>query len=195
MTAIEASDVTAVILAGGQGKRVGGKDKGLLDFRGKPLISHVIDAVASQVPTILISANRNRDDYAAFGYPIIEDRKAGFCGPLAGIDAALNAMQTPYLLCVPCDTPLLPADLVSVLYEALQASTASIAVASDGDRIHPVISIMRGNVINSVAERLQAGEYKLMDWLESESYVTVDFSDRPIVLSNLNTIAEIEGLM
>lgn len=100
-----AERVAAVILAGGQGRRMGGADKGLLDYRGRPLVEWVLDALAPQVAEILISANRNLDRYARYGRRVLPDALPDFPGPLAGVLAALDAVDTEWLLAVPCDTP------------------------------------------------------------------------------------------
>jgi molybdopterin-guanine dinucleotide biosynthesis protein A len=180
-------DVAAVILAGGMGRRVGGEDKGLIELNGKPLIAHVIDIIAPQVDTLVISANRNIEQYEAFSYPVITDRQEGFCGPLAGIDAAFAVTDKPYLLCVPCDTPLLPSNLLALLYTALQDSEYPMAIATDAQRQHPVINLMKRSVHEDVRSRLKKGELKLMKWIEATGYASVDFSEHPQLLSNLNS--------
>ncbi|MDT8405224.1 molybdenum cofactor guanylyltransferase MobA [Sulfuriflexus sp.] len=184
-------DVAAVILAGGRGRRVGGEDKGLLELDGKPLIAHVIDVIAPQVDSLVISANRNLEQYKALAYPVISDRQEGFYGPLAGIDAALAATDKPFLLCVPCDTPFLPANLLSRLYAALQDSNYPMAIAVDGERQHPVINLMQRSVHADIRNRLQQGNLKLMRWIEETGYASVDFSDQPQALSNLNSLDDI----
>lgn len=191
---IKYQDVAAVILAGGMGRRVGGEDKGLIELNGKPLIAHVIDVIAPQVESLLISANRNVEQYATFSYPVIHDRKEGFFGPLAGIDAAFAATDKPYLLCVPCDSPLLPANLLALLYTALQAGGQAMAIATDTQRRHPVINLMRRSVHDDVRNRLERGDLKLMKWIEDTGYASVDFSAQPQLLSNLNSQEDI-GLL
>ena len=116
--------ITGLILAGGQARRMGGQDKGLIPLAGRPLIAWVIAALTPQVGRILISANRNQAAYAAFGHPVIGDEAvgaelAGFQGPLAGIAAAMTRMETPWLLTLPCDAPLAPADLAPRLAASL----------------------------------------------------------------------------
>lgn len=191
---IKYQDVAAVILAGGMGRRVGGEDKGLIELNGKPLIAHVIDVISPQVEELLISANRNIEQYASFSYPVIHDRQEGFCGPLAGIDAAFAATDKPYLLCVPCDSPMLPSNLLSLLYVALQAGGQAMAIATDAQRQHPVINLMRRSVHEDVRHRLKLGELKLMTWIEATGYACVDFSAQPQLLSNLNSPQDI-GLL
>ena len=105
MTSVTAEDITVVILAGGMGRRMGGQDKGLVEFQGKSLIRHVVDAIRLQSSQILINANRNIEQYRAMGYPVVEDSLSGFQGPLAGFLAALQTISTSYLLTLPCDGP------------------------------------------------------------------------------------------
>ncbi|MEW8394895.1 MAG: molybdenum cofactor guanylyltransferase MobA, partial [Candidatus Thiodiazotropha sp.] len=112
------ADVTAVILAGGRGRRMGGEDKGLIELNGEPLIQHVITSIAPQVGQILINANRNQARYQAFGYPVIADSLLNYQGPLAGFIAALEAITTEDMLTLPCDGPPVPADMVERLYQA-----------------------------------------------------------------------------
>ncbi len=82
-------EVTGLVLAGGQGSRMGGVDKGLQPFRGRPMVAHVIERLAPQVDELLINANRNSDEYARFGHRVIADEIAGFAGPLAGFERGL----------------------------------------------------------------------------------------------------------
>jgi molybdenum cofactor guanylyltransferase len=114
-------DITGVILAGGRGSRLGGVDKGLVPLHGRPLIEHVIDALRPQVGALLISANRNRDIYASYGYPVIADVMGDYDGPLAGMLSAMRAAGTAYILTTPCDAPSIPADLARRLAEALDS--------------------------------------------------------------------------
>src|SRR5687767_9816016 len=107
--------VTGVILAGGQGSRMGGIDKGLRDFRGRPLVGHAIERLAPQVDELLINANRNPEAYARFGYPVIADEIPGFAGPLAGFERGLAHARGDLVVTAPCDSPFLPADLVERL--------------------------------------------------------------------------------
>ena len=100
---VQPPPLTGMILAGGKARRMGGQDKGLIPYQGRPLIAHVLERLEPQVQAILINANRSHDQYAQFGHPVIADAEGGFLGPLAGILAGLRAAQTELLLCVPCD--------------------------------------------------------------------------------------------
>ena len=141
---IENNQITAVILAGGKGSRLGGQDKGLVSYQNKPLIQHVLDKIEPQVGQIIINANRNQDDYAKFDYPVISDELSDFQGPLAGFLTGMKTCNTDYILTLPCDGPDLPDDLVSRLVNELEDKTAenNLVVAHDGKRLQPVHALI-----------------------------------------------------
>ena len=182
--AAEAQAITGLILAGGQGSRLGGADKGLHPFRGRPLVAHTIERLAPQVSTLLISANRNQDTYAAFGHPVLTDRLPGHAGPLAGLDAGLAACTTPLLLTAPCDSPFLPADLSARLLAGLGAHPA--AYACIGDDEHPVFALLRREVHANLSAYLAGGGRKMREWMRRVDAVAVDFPD-PEAFRNFNT--------
>jgi len=184
------SRITAVILAGGMGRRMGGQDKGLVEFEGRPLIAHVIDAVAPQVDRLLLNANRNREAYGQFGYPVVTDDLEGYQGPLAGILAAMKRATTPFLLVVPCDAPHLPGSLVERLLEALQRENADIAVAHDGERLQPVHALISTHLAGDLEAYLSSGERKIDRWYLRHPVTVVDFSDQPETFVNVNTLEE-----
>ena len=186
--------VTGVVLAGGQGSRMGGIDKGLVAFRGRPLVAHVIDRLRPQVDAILVNANRNPEAYGAFGHPVISDEIAGFAGPLAGFERGLAHAATDLVVTVPCDSPFLPADLVARLRSALEASQADLAVARTGDQPHPVFCLMRRSVHQSLLAFLGAGERKIDRWYAQLPRVEVSFDDAPDAFANINTTGELADL-
>ena len=154
-----ASPISALILAGGAGQRMGGQDKGLVKFHDRPLVAHVLTRIQSQVDEILISANRNLDDYQALGYPVLRDASDGYQGPLAGMLAGLYAARHAWVLMVPCDTPLLPADLVRQLTAPLLAGHIEIAIASAGGRTHPVIMACARRLVDDLDNYLADTEH------------------------------------
>lgn len=184
---INRQDITALVLAGGKSRRMGGKDKGLLPFAEGTLIGHVIGAIQPQVGTILISANRNLDEYRRLGFPVIADPLEDFQGPLAGFLAGLEKMQTEYLLTLPCDGPFVVADLAQRLAKGLAAADAEIAVAHDGQRLQPVYALLQRGVVSDLRVALEQGERKIDRWYPRNRWVTVDFSDVPAQFSNINT--------
>ena len=187
--------VTAGILTGGRGSRMGGIDKGWVELDGKPLIRHLLDRLQPQAGHILINANRNLDDYVALGYPVVRDRLDGFQGPLAGFAALLNACEDGWLAVTPCDSPLLPEDyLQRLLSAAEQTPEARIVVAHDGERIQPVHALIARNLLNDLEAFLQSGERKIDLWYDRHPWVAADFSDRPETFVNLNRPADYEQL-
>jgi molybdenum cofactor guanylyltransferase len=178
--------ITAVILAGGRATRMGGEDKGLVELAGRPMIVHVLAALAPQVEQVIINANRNLDRYAAFGWPVVADEDSGFLGPLAGLAAGLRAAQTPLVITAPCDSPLVATDLVARLYSALEDEDAEIAVPFDGERLQPVFALVRRELGDSLAAYLGGGDRKIDRWFARHRLARVDFSDRPENFVNVN---------
>lgn len=186
---MNADEISVVILAGGQGRRMGGVDKGWTIFAGRPLIVHVLSRLQGQADTLLINANRSLDAYRDLGVPVIEDRESGFQGPLMGIWSGMMAASTPWVMVVPCDTPALPLDLVSRLGAGLHGDggESDIAVAHDGERAHPVVALIRRSLADDLGAALAAGERKIDRWYARHAWRYVDFSDRPEAFANLNS--------
>ena len=187
MTAVTANDVTVVILAGGRGQRMGGQDKGLVPYKRQALIEHVIAAMRAQTDNILINANRNLAQYAGFGYPVIEDTMDNFQGPLAGFLAAMNAVNTRYILTLPCDGPVIVADYLQRMLQALNTSGCDIAVASDGHRMQPVYALIPVALKTSLQQFLEAGERKIDIWYAQHSVTEVEFDADSGLFTNMNT--------
>jgi len=191
---IPRSDITAVILAGGQGRRMGGEDKGLVTLNGRPLIAHVLSAIEPQVDRLLLNANRNADQYRRFGHPLISDSISGYQGPLAGFASALQVATTPYLVTLPCDAPHPPADYVERMGHKLTAQQADIAVAHDGHRLQPVHALISCRLLADLIDYLTSGERKIDRWYARHHWVTVDFSDCAAAFSNINTPGDRDNL-
>ncbi|MEW5890091.1 MAG: molybdenum cofactor guanylyltransferase MobA [Pseudomonadota bacterium] len=186
--------ITGLVLAGGLGRRMGGVDKGLRPFRGKPMVAWALERLQPQVDTILINANQNLEAYQAFGHPVISDRIGGFAGPLAGLHAGLLAATTPLLVTVPCDSPFLPADLVARLAAARAEQDADLAVARTGDQPHPVFSLVRREVVDSLSRFLEGGGRKIDAWYSALRVVEVAFDDEAEAFANINTPQELNLL-
>lgn len=185
--------ITGLVLAGGLGRRMGGVDKGLSLLGGEPLVEHIIRRLAPQVGQLIINANQNHDIYAGFGYPVVGDRIEGHAGPLAGLEAGLAACTTPYLLTVPCDSPLLPADLVSRLAACLTAHKASIAVARTGEQLHPVFSLIRSDELPELQAFINAGGRRMEAGLRRLCWAPCPFDDCPEAFANINTPDELRA--
>ncbi len=187
------SAITGVILAGGQGRRMGGVDKGLRELRGKPMIEWVLERFAPQVDSVFINANQNLELYARFGHSVITDEIGGYAGPLAGLQSALSKARDPLVATVPCDSPFLPADLVARLAAALQARQAQLAVARTGDQPHPVFCLCRRDVLPHLTQFLAGGGRKIDAWYATLRVVEVTFDDAADAFSNINTPQELSA--
>ena len=187
MKPVSQQQVSAVILAGGMGRRMGGQDKGQLELNGRPLIEYVLETIQPQVKTILINANRHQAEYARYGYPVVPDLLQGYQGPLAGFAAGMRAATTPYVVTLPCDGPFSPPDLVARLAAALEKGHADIAVAHDGERLQPVYALLPTSLSASLESFLAAGERKIDLWYTQHKMVRVDFSDVAKTFRNINT--------
>ena len=181
--------ITGIVLAGGQGRRMGGVDKGLQLLNGRPMIAHVIERLAPQVEDIVINANQNREAYAAFGHPVVPDAIEGYAGPLAGLHAGLQAATQALVVTAPCDSPFLPADLVARLASAL--GNNDLAVAKTGAQAHPVFALVRRTLLAHLAAYLAGGGRKIDAWYASLNVVEVAFDDEADAFSNINTREEL----
>ena len=203
---IDTHDITGLILAGGRGSRMGGVDKGLQNFRGMPLALQALMRLSPQVGGVMINANRNLSAYESFGVPVWPDGLADYAGPLAGFLAGLERCETPWLLTVPCDTPLFPADLASRLAAAATAQGADIAMAAapepedDGStrvRTQPVFCLLRVNLLESLMRFTQEGGRKIDRWTGQHRCAIAAFDqpgDDPLAFRNTNTLAELHAL-
>jgi len=182
-----ATPVSCIILAGGEGKRAGGLDKGLVNYQDKPLIEHVITAINNQVDDIVISANRNVKTYQQYTAKVISDAAEHYQGPLAGIAACLKHCQHEQVLVIACDMPGLPSDLVERLYTPLQNQDISIATV---DNHHQLAMILKQHLSRSIQHCLDNNLLKLIQWVESVPYTTVNFDDVPKAFTNLNHLSK-----
>jgi molybdenum cofactor guanylyltransferase len=186
--------ISAIILSGGRATRMNGVDKGLVLLQKKPLIAHVITRLKPQVDEILINANREIEQYEAFDLPVLQDENNEFIGPLAGFSLGLQHAKHEYVLTVPCDSPLLPLDLVEKLYKGMAETHADISVASSDENAHPVFCLMKKSLLPSLTEYLASGERKVSSWQKSQKYIEVNFSDCAEAFTNLNTFEDLRAL-
>ncbi len=185
-----ATEVSAVVLAGGMGRRMDGVDKGLVELAGQPMVRYVVDVLSVNVTTILINANRNQERYQDFGTRVISDSIEGYQGPLAGVEAAMSAVQTNWLYTCPCDSPLQPTQLLPHLWRHVNDAGAQIGMAHDGKRNQPVFSLIKVELLANLREYLQRGERKIDRWFETHDLLQVDCSEYARGFININTEAE-----
>jgi len=183
-------NVTGIVLAGGQGRRMGGVDKGLQLLHGQAMVAHVIARLAPQVDDIVVNANQNLEAYRAFGHRVVPDAIGGFAGPLAGLHAGLGAATREFAATAPCDSPFLPGDLVARLMRALGKN--DLAVAKTGDQPHPVFSLVRVAVRGHLEAFLAAGGRKIDAWYATLKVIEVPFDDEADAFRNINTVDELK---
>lgn len=170
--------VAGVVLAGGLGSRLGGLDKGLQLYAGRPLLEFMLDCLTPVCSSLLISANRNLDIYRRYGYPVIPDSGDGFAGPLAGLLATLPALDCEYALIVPCDMPRLSSTILQSLLLTLQSSSVDAVVAADPARKHySVVACRIKPALIALQDAWGAGDRSLRAWLERLSTQVLQFPD------------------
>lgn len=195
--------LTGAVLAGGQGRRMGGADKGLQPYRGQPLAFNALQRLQPQVDACLISANRHLPTYETFGVPVVQDSIAGFAGPLAGMLAAMERCTTPWLLTVPCDVPAFPPDLAARLLQAARSAGADIAIPTvrsgpgdDDARPQPVFCLVHTRLHASLSDWLARGERRVMGWARQQGAQLVPFDQPgdPAAFANINTLEALAAL-
>jgi molybdopterin-guanine dinucleotide biosynthesis protein A len=186
--------VVGIILAGGLARRMGGGDKCLLPLVGKTLLQRTLERALPQVNTLLLNANGNSLRFARTRLPVVADNYSGNLGPLAGIHAGLRWMQTDdpdaeWLASFASDTPFFPDDLVARLLSAATTQHAHLAVATSGNRTHPVFALWHASLVNDIEKQLQSGNVpRLQDWIKQQKLVEVEFAvDGYDPFFNINT--------
>lgn len=183
--------VTGCILAGGGGRRFGGRDKGLLEFDGQPLVARVHARLAPQVAHVLVSANRNADVYRRYGTVVADPPAFALAGPLAGLLAALRIATTPWLCTVPCDGPYLPHDLVARLAAVLVPGGPRVAVVRSAGHLQPVFALYARTLAIDLEHSLATGAQAVAAWLCAQHAIAVDF-DHDDAFVNINTPADLQ---
>lgn len=186
--------ISAVILAGGRAKRMGGVDKGLQLLHDKPLFQWIYERLYAQVAQISINANRNVEHYRAGGLTVFSDDMAGYHGPLSGILTALERSDTDFVLFVPCDSPFFPQNLLAKLKSAVIFNGVSIAYAHDGEREHPTFCLIARSLKDKLAAYLASGERRMLYFMRENGAVGVDFSENKQAFANINTLDELDQL-
>ncbi len=187
-------ELTACVLAGGLGTRLGGVDKGWVEIAGTPLIQHVMERLQSQVNVGLINANRGINEYAQLGWPVVADLVSDFAGPLAGISAGLDAARTDWVLFVPVDAARLPDDLALRLCAAVKQNGSSAAFVCTHDGPMPVCCLISRSLRDDLRQALADGERSVIAWLRQHQAATVNYDEWPREYWSVNTPEERERL-
>ncbi len=200
--------ITGLVLAGGQGSRMGGIDKGLQLLAGKPLAQWCGQRLAAQVGVVLVNANRHLDDYAALGWPVVADLPGltapddAFPGPLAGFAAGLAACRTPWLLTVACDTPLFPANLAQRMAQVaadqqalvVMANTPPDAGSTDARPLpQPAFCLIHTSLAASARDFVAGGGRKIRQWTQQHPHAFAQFDDAS-AFYNANTLQDLQHL-
>lgn len=181
------TNITGVILAGGQGRRMGGEDKGLMELNGRPLVEYLLDSLGPQTGALIINANRNQERYQRYGVPVIEDQVGNYQGPLAGFSTAMQHVDTDWIMTVPCDGPAIAPDMAQRLIDALEKEDSEIAVAHDGQRLQPVHALIPVNLLPGLHAFMANGGRKIDIWYAQHKVALADFSDVADMFRNINT--------
>ena len=193
----QSTPITAVILAGGKARRMGGIDKGWIELNSRPLIRHVLDRIQGQTDKVMVNANRSMDAYSTLGVPVIRDLESDYQGPLMGMATGLHHAATDWVLFTPCDTPHLPRDLAHRLLNQAEEKNVDIAVAHDGKRLQSVVALIHKKLLPALQQDIAEGLRKVEAWYQKHHYVSVDFSDTPSAFININSrddLAELQQL-
>ncbi|MFZ7155286.1 molybdenum cofactor guanylyltransferase MobA [Avibacterium avium] len=198
--------ISAVILAGGRARRMGGVDKGLQLYQGVPLFWHCYQRLKDQVAQVAVNANRNQECYAQFGLPVFADELADFQGPLSGILTGLKRAESDFVLFVPCDCPFLPLNLLEKLQQSIlkslqdrqsagENSSVLLTYATDGEREHPTFCLVSTLLAEKLAAYLHSGERRMLQFMRENGAIAVDFRDQKDAFLNFNTLADLESEM
>ncbi|MBS6047099.1 molybdenum cofactor guanylyltransferase MobA [Haemophilus seminalis] len=185
--------ISAVILAGGKARRMGGQDKGLQILGKQSLIQHVIHRLQPQVHDISINANRSQTEYAKFGFPVFSDELPDFQGPLSGMLTALEKTKSDFILFTPCDTPFFPTNLLDKLQSAVENHCALIAYACDEEREHPVFCLMSVQLKEKLRHYLASGERRLLRFMQENGGISVKFTKEEGHFENFNTLDDLDS--
>ena len=205
--------ITGIILSGGQGTRMGHLNKGLQTFGGTALIEHVINRLKNQVDQIVISANKDINRYEALGYPVWQDNNPSR-GPLSGFLTGLENCSSPYIMVVPCDTPLLPVGIVIELIKRLQDTQTDLCMPatrnlnlghlnsdapqqrSEPFRVQPTFCLLKKSLAPSLREFLNNGGSKVQAWTSQQNSSYLQLETPPFganAFVNLNTLEELKA--
>jgi molybdopterin-guanine dinucleotide biosynthesis protein A len=186
--------VTGVVLAGGLARRMNYQDKGLITYQGRPLVSYAIAELTVIADQVIISANRNLQQYQQFAVPVIADLTGSFDGPLAGLLTAMIYADADILVVMPCDSPLIRAEHLQKLLAVRAENNADVAVAFDGKRLHPVFLAIKTTLQQSLQDYLASGHRKMDIWIGQQKMVKADFSTEPEIFININTMTDLSIL-
>jgi len=187
-------EFSAVVLAGGQGSRMNGLDKGIVQYRGRKMIEWSLDVVRPLVSQLLVSCNRNLTDYMPLVDSVVCDRIAGSLGPLAGIHAAMESAASATLLVLPCDTPLITRPVIERLMQAATENPDAIIVLAEGKFLHPLHAVIPLALKQSLEDYLIDGGRAVRKWYEQHVVVELQITEQEsAALKNINTAEQLQS--
>ena len=178
---------SVLLLAGGRGQRMGGRDKGLIDWQGRPLIAWLHDCVRPLTDDLIISCNRNAERYRPFADRLVSDPSEDFPGPLAGIRAGLAVARHAQLLVLPCDAPLIDRELIETMRRRASRHPEVPLLLRQGDYWQPLFSLIPVNLRDSIEQAWQAGERAPRHVLIRQGAIALECAVDDPRLANLNT--------
>ncbi|MCQ6256758.1 molybdenum cofactor guanylyltransferase MobA [Pseudomonas sp. Q11] len=182
-----------LLLAGGRGHRMGGQDKGLLEWQGEPLIAHLHRRTRALSDDLIISCNRNPERYALYADQLVHDDEEGFPGPLAGIRAGLKVARYPTLLVLPCDVPQIDASLLdSMLSQASQHPDKPLMVRH-GEHWEPLLCVIPVALAPAFEQAWSEGERSPGRIMRALHAIALQCPANDIRLANLNTPELLSG--
>ncbi|MBF0455701.1 MAG: molybdenum cofactor guanylyltransferase [Magnetococcales bacterium] len=158
------SSLTGLLLAGGLSRRMENQEKAFLPLLDRPMLAHVLARLTPQVGEAVLNANGDPDRFKAFRCRVVADRRQGFLGPLAGVEAAFLTLACDWLLSVPVDTPFFPENLAEKMCEVAQEEAMPVVAQSLG-RLHPVITLWPRSILPQLTHALDTKQLRLHDWL------------------------------
>jgi molybdopterin-guanine dinucleotide biosynthesis protein A len=177
-------EVPAVILSGGQSRRMDRKDKALLHIEEKTLLDISIDRLSSQAHRVAINTNSNHNEYTTYGLPVLKDEIKGFLGPLAGVFTAMkwaDSLGYKNVATVAVDTPFFPENLLAELCKKMEESSSDIVFASSASLrekkkvIHPVFGLWKTHLLKDLKVEIEKGVRKVTLWSSKHKTSSVHF--------------------
>jgi len=187
-------NIIGVIIAGGQGRRVGYQQKALLPYHDEPILKPILNMLSTQVSEVWVNANAELERYQPYSKNVYCDKYQGFLGPLAGMHAAWQYIESDWVVFVPCDNPNIPNDFVDRLISAYQKHPNPIVVVNDGERLQPLYLMMHRSMMQSLGKAIEIGHLSVNRWVKENAFTQANFADCcPHAFKNMNTLESFDS--
>lgn len=196
MTDKPAISFNVLPLAGGKSSRMGGEDKALKSYQGKPMIEHIIAKLPQdRVNRLVVSCNRNFDQYRRYTDAVVADHSylyiEPFAGPLLGILSAMDAYHDDYWLILPCDTPEIRPEIIERLIYTFEQSSALVSCLADEGKLQPLHCLLSNRVRDSIFDFLRLGKRRAQEWIRMHEPLVVDCQGESDSLKNINAPSDL----